>query len=359
MEFHTIESMAERISFKGDFLPTFKFRFTENYLDNINREQYEKELFVELFSNEELDFVINTNKYPFNFGSNLEQKIVWIRYSDPGIEQIQRFVEEFYPSSDWIIYLNKPKHRSIKSILHYHVVLRPQSEPLKLKKLITIFRHGHRQPITRFPVIESFIGANIDNSKDAETKICDAHLLECGFNHGVEFGLELKKIYQLNDSLTYDFVSSPVKRCVDTTKAVSIGLGIDLNEIKTDPVLKFVFSIQDYYDFDTYLKENYSELYSQYLSLADEIETHLGYRIKTPMDLYETHNGFLCYTNLGIDMKQFFDDNDHKKLLVLMKTLYNLFYEYCIKNIPSFSSSDKIINDLILIESGCDVRNSR
>ena len=146
MEFKSIEKTSITIRKRGFWRPLFKFRYRESYFDKTTRSEFENKLSHDVFGTSNADIVITRNAYPFPFDDGIEQYVVWIKDKDPGIENIKTVIEKMYPGFDYLVSINKPEYRSIKSILHYHLLLRSPVSSIKLKKLIVFHRHGNRSP---------------------------------------------------------------------------------------------------------------------------------------------------------------------------------------------------------------------
>ncbi|XWV26968.1 hypothetical protein QJ857_gp0081 [Tupanvirus soda lake] len=315
MEFETVDKMALTTSRKGTWKPLFKSRYNNNYFDFSKRDEYETDLKKRIFSNVSGNIVVSPNTYPFNFDPNIIQYVVWIRNSedDPGIESITKIIETMYPGKDYFIYINKMKGRSIKTIQHYHAMIKPISQPHYLEKIIVFHRHGNRGPIYKFPVFEKILGgSNFSND-------LDPILLPSGYYNATKFGSNLKNIYSLDEKFIENsiFISSPFKRCRETSKGIAVGFGLiedttvfDSDKLKIE-ILNTTKKVHTYTNI-------FEPIYEDYVGLMTELENILGIdnkysnnintyaeKIYALTYIYDYHSTLQCYKDLGIDIDQF------------------------------------------------------
>jgi hypothetical protein len=335
MEFKFIETTASTIKKKGYWPPLFKTRFTENYYDVSMRDEYEANLFERIFGNNNEKIIINLNTYPFNLGFGLTQYIVWIRNmdNDPGIDYITEFVNQIFPDMDYVVYLNKPEGRSIKTILHYHVIIKNSHEPIFLKKLIVLHHHGNTSPIYHFPFFEKILG------RSANT-LCNLNpnLLLCGFDKAIHFGTELKNIYELDQTLINNsiFLSLPFDECRETSKGIICGLNLAPNTIVIDSN-KLNLEIFSTVELFSQQITDMELMYDKYVDLMTQIETCVGLEHKytnnilTPNDkiialayIYDYHQSLQYYKDLGMNVDDFIDISHQKILADAYKNIYNI-----------------------------------
>ena len=90
---------------KGFWRPFFKKRIGGSYFNHNERNEYENNLRNRLFDNNTNNIIISENSYPFNFGENVEQYVIWIRdiNEDPGIEKISELIKNKYPNKDYLV----------------------------------------------------------------------------------------------------------------------------------------------------------------------------------------------------------------------------------------------------------------
>jgi len=226
MEFKTLNNLAAISIIKGHWKPMFKFRFNDTYFDINKREQYEKDLRIRLFQNNIHNIVITPNEYPFNFGDGIIQLVIWIRKTDPGIKTITDIIEKLYPDMDYNIIINKIQARSIKSILHYHAVLKIHDMPFCLKKLIIFHMNS-----------DELSGRTL------------TRLSPMGHKHATKFGSDLRRVYQLDDLFLQNIycLSAYSLQCRETMEDILDGLSAkkshahimstDILNFKIDPII--------------------------------------------------------------------------------------------------------------------------
>lgn len=337
MEFKTLLSNAEEAVIKGNWKPLFKYRFNEDYFDTNKRIEYETELRNKIFGNNRCDIVITKNSYPFNYGKDIEQYVIWIKNNDPGIIEIAKLIEKIYSGFDYIVAVNKIQTKSIKTIQHYHTVLKIPSVPSHLTKLVVFCRHANRTPIIKFPVIEKIFG-NTDMSHNP-----NANLLDIGRTNSIKFGNDLKNIYNLQNDFVKNsfFMSSPLLRCQETVKNIITGLGLPNEHISIVEKLKMLIPEK--------INQMVSEIcpFEKYQKLYEKICKSFGlsncskakYR---PLDLYDYYCSVQCYRDMNIDMRKFIDEQTENELALVAQEIYNViscyshvFYKDTIKELIS------------------------
>lgn len=317
MEFRTVDNSAKESLKKGFWMPLFKSRYNEKYFDKNRRREYENNLRKKLFSGGS-DIVISKNYYPFNFGNGVEQYVIWINdcKKDPGIKEIVDIVEKTYPNWDYNVYVNLCEYRSIKSILHYHAILKSPSEPFHLEKLIVFHRHGNREPIFTFPAIEKIINRSYPYAK----------LLPVGHENSYKFGSDLKNIYGLDKKFISNsvFQTSPVFRCVETIQNIMAAMGAK-NNILINKQLKPILS-----DEINNLSEKNIIFRTEYENILERLDDKFGFtkypnkdRNRRMMDIYDFHSSIQCYRDMGIDMEKYIDREFENTLNIACTELYN------------------------------------
>lgn len=200
MIFVTVENVSSHLIKKGIWRPLFKERFN-SYYNEQNRQEYELDLQNRLFSHNNDEIIILENSYPFIYGENEKQYVIWIKNenNDPGINQIVTMINDKFPEKDYIVHLNKMIHRSIKTILHYHAIIKEPSKPINLKKLIIFHTYGSG----------------------------------LSFSDSVQFGKDIREIYQLDNIFLSKifYSSSPDNIYIETKNGILKGLKIHTNII--------------------------------------------------------------------------------------------------------------------------------
>jgi len=346
MEFRTLENDTIESIKKGLWKPLFKNRLNDNYHDTYDRTEYELSLWNRIFANNDNEIIIRKNTYPFNFGEDTEQFVIWIRdiNKDPGIRNIVEMIKKDYLDKDYVIYINKISYRSIQSILHYHVIIKNPSAPFYLKKLIVIHNYGNTEPIIKFPVLEKLL-------PNQNLSINSNKLSQIGFINSINFGNNLKQIYELNDEIISDsiFLSNSINTCCETMKNIIIGLFGSDNQhiIQTDEILREMDNIS--------LKQNNNitiiEHIEKYNNILNKIETIFGSN-KTILNhknivssLFNNYSSLQSYNDMGTDYKNILDKNTQIEFDTTTKILYNLLVENYQKQLSN--QIEKFINYLI------------
>lgn len=325
MELKTVQTYVSKIKTKGHWKPLFKTRFVDfnYYIDD--KKRYENDLRNKLFRKIDHWIVICNNNYPFNLGEDLEQLIVWIRDGDPGIDFITKLVEKHYPGRDYIVSLNQYQYRSIKSILHYHVILKEPSPPFYLEKLIIFHRHANRGPISKIPVFEK-----LRNDGSVETSNIHLPLLPIGHQNALRFGKDLREIYSLSRQFLLRSIcfSSPYLRCIQTSQNVLKGLETNIDIIVNNS-LKFAIDTEA----PTLIGNlNESKCLSQhYLPLIKRLNEALQVEISDILEIHNIYSSIRCYRDLGIDVNQYLDPELEKELNEATYQVLNFFNKHCQK----------------------------
>lgn len=320
MDFKVADLCAEKNIKKGFWKPEFKSRFNNDYFDFSNRENYEKELRNRLFKNESDKIVILPNAYPFILSVKCEQFVIWINDAnkDPGIEKIATAIEQAHPQYDYHVLLNSEKYRSIKSILHYHAIIKLKEIPVKLTKLIIFHRHGNREAIVKFPIF------------DNTPYNFDASLLDIGKKNAYQFGKDIKNIYKIDQHLfnKFNFTTSPVKRCEETLENILNGLEIN-HKVYHWTKLYFghersVYQIIDQNPEMKLMNEKYSPLIEKICKLFN-IPENEKYSCHF---LYDIHSSIQCYKDTCSDIiNKFLTPELDKEINDATTESYNLFIQ--------------------------------
>ncbi|MEM0354243.1 MAG: histidine phosphatase family protein [Thermoplasmata archaeon] len=323
---------------KGYWKPMFKFRYNDDYFDKSRREEYEKNLRTKLFSREYLsdgqkydwkDIVITKNLYPYIFGDEVEQYIVWIKERDPGIKNIARIVGYLFPNYDYNIMMNMPEEQSIKSIIHYHVIIKKPSTSFCLKKLIVFHRHGNREPIFKFPIIEILRDLNFGLNPNAQ-------LLPIGRKNSFQFGHDLRKIYNLDKTFLENsiYLTSPLSRCRETLENIIRGLGGNNTIIILEDLLTHIDSglveILDLPQLDS-LYRNYKcsfDKIKRIFCIHPSTEDTWKSKFNFIYDIYNYYCSLQCYRDLGIDISQYIDESLESLFGKMAKKCYNFICHY-------------------------------
>lgn len=144
---------------RGYWKKLFKARYNDNYIGDQDHTNYEINLRRNIFEIDNEDIAIKPNIYPYLFGEQMQQYVVWIKdeKNDPGIDSLFDIINEIHPNMDIMVYINDPKDRSIKSILHYHAIVKNPSPPFHLQKLIILNSCRKNIPEIRVPLFDDMI----------------------------------------------------------------------------------------------------------------------------------------------------------------------------------------------------------
>lgn len=349
MEFQTINSLALRSKIKGNWKPLFKSRFISSNYEDTCKPDYENNLRNRIFNNSS-DACITHNEYPFNLGESVKQLIIWIsdEKSDPGINKISELIEFYYPNVDYTIIINKPENRSIKTILHYHAIIKEPSEKFYLKKLIIFHRHANRWPILQFPIFEN-------NMIIKTPKNIDVPLLFIGEQNAKRFGQNLKEIYQLDDNFLSKvrIISSPSLRCEQTSNHMLHGLQIN-NKITINYMMRYGAEQEA---IKTILNsDECKDLHKKYENLLNDIGKIIGLQLDDIMVLYDVHSSIVCYRDIGFQVNKYISIGLEKELNDATLHIHNFINNHLqdfskkeLSNIVSFANNFK--DNLILCSS--------
>ena len=339
MNFEVIGITSTILYKKGSWKPLFKSRFNDTYFDHSKRDAYESDLRTRIFgyTNDETnnkEVVVDLNAYPFNFGNDIKQYVIWFKNTPSySPEIIDKIINEHFPDEDCIVYLNKPINRSIKSIDHCHCIIKNPSPEIFLKKLIILHRHANRPPLISSKTFEKIMGNDPDNIRD---KNCD--LLPIGIENSVLFGKRIKEIYNLNSEFFSNaiYLSSPYHRCRQTLLAIISGLEVDSQPCLTDSKkLKQNF----FENFSIKKIKIIGQEYEKYVNLLNKVEDILCVvgikypeqcsiinKIRYLENLYTYHSTLQCYFNMGVDTDKYIDKNTQNELADATKYIHNLSY---------------------------------
>jgi len=277
-----------------------------------------------IFEDPNLDIVISPNKYPFSIGKNITQQIIWIKqwprnldWNKSNITEIVDLIDRTYPDMDYCILLNTPENRTIKSILHYHVMLKPMSEPdLHLQRLIVLHAGSSSEIVeTQNLLSDSLSGSSISGYRDA-----------------IRLGSDLKQIYQLTDTMLTNFVYYVSSNCLSkkTSKGVTKGLGLSSLEYDTELENKLGFVLGE--DDLNRIKEQLSDLstsnakyQSVFQSLKEQFQTE---------DLMTICESYLRLSDQK-DLDIFFTQEQHREITKTLTEIYNKILDNCLSQMKS------------------------
>ena len=335
-----------------------------------------------LIANINNNIYISKNIYPYKKPLGVEQYLLWVfdtnldNINHLNVYNIMQTHNIIKSDSEYIIWINKPKQRSIKTIKHFHILVRPGTirhltiKPLtirpltnnsirnnsRLKQLIIIARHGPREPISYLPNLKPFNNIDYYNPK--------AKLTDQGREYCKYFGSYMKKFYsEFNISNTkIKFYSSDYSRTIESAQYFSIGFFKNYipNITITDDlagILKRKQTIQPAY----YNYHNDIILETQSDTMDQMIFDILGYKITntrdyfdidSTLDVYRFHNPNIMDNLISNKL----DKSDLEKLESYLKEIsaeyyYKLFYQTKFTN----AFTDPLLNLIKEIISNPDI----
>ena len=312
-----------------------------------------------LIANINNNIYISKNIFPYKKPLGVEQYLLWIfdtnldNINHLNVYNIMQTHNIIKPDSEYIIWINKPKQRSIKTIKHFHILVRPNinltksnltksnltksnlTNP-KLKQLIIIARHGPREPITYLPNLKPFDNIDYYNPK--------AKLTNQGREYCKNFGSYMKLFYnQFNISnIKTQYYSSNYSRTIESAQYFSIGFFKNYvpNITITDDlagVLKLKHNAKP--DFFNY--HNNIILETQSDTMDQMIYDLFGYKItnirdyfdiESTLDVYRFHNLNIIDNLVNNNSINNLTKSDLEKLDLYLKEIsaeyyYKLFYQ--------------------------------
>lgn len=250
---------------RGNWRKLFKARYNSHYANNQNNINYELILRRQIFEVDNEDIVINLNNYPYLFGDNMQQYVIWIREeeNDPGIDWIFDTIKEMHPNMDIMIYINDPLDRSIKSILHYHAIIKNPSPPLYLQKLIIFNSCRTINPEFKIPLFEEIL---------YDRPIYEGDVLSNYYTDFTEYVHHLINTYELDTDFILQsiFLATPNQKYQKIPKLFADAFKMHAKSIH----------IVDYLDMENILLANeivnrndtYHHLYQKYSNVITHLE---------------------------------------------------------------------------------------
>jgi hypothetical protein len=276
------------------------------------------------------NIIITNNDFPYILPPKYKSYIIW-DLNDTPISQINIMLTNFVEHNQYIIWKNKKSNQSIKSLSHYHLVIREPICKLKLKQIIVVVRHGPRQPIM-IPCKFNKGVWNIDPNISYKDQIRKAALTPIGKSYCEFRGKELldgySSSFDFNSLIKNDILleSSFYDRTMESTIHFLAGCNININlqDIKQEDCLASDKS------FSPEQKVIYEEIINNFLLPLDTklfdnlIEKVTGFTVTGPKDYFDIHSTINCYKVHGYDLP----DNIYlidEKLEKLATLYYNLF----------------------------------
>jgi hypothetical protein len=314
MKFIVVQHTKDDIIIKGNWLPKFCQRVIP-YTDTIpDMDAHIENLRKDIFKNDD-DVVVTPNEYPYYSEIDSVNLIGWVneKFNNFNLEWFQKYVDQVYPNKDYLIWINSPENRSIKSIEHCHILLANPQPKRSLRKLTVFIRHGDREPIMTLKKYQIELTENGHHG--------NAQLTENGKKTARKIARQIKEIYQFWEIPRY--ATSPVSRCVDTINAIREELGN--NEIEEDERLHF------YYKEESYKKEYSCSPESKYFrqkykSLFKKLKEEFDFEHDYLIELYSLYSSLRCYYEAGYNL-----DNEldlFEELMGACREICNAYAKY-------------------------------
>jgi len=258
-------------------------------------------------------------------------------------------------NTEYMIWMNSKNQRSIKSINHYQIIVRPKIfniKERKLRKIIIVARHGPREPIDQLNKLDTF--RYMISNKNDPNSIVNAKLTKKGIKYCFNFGKYIKQIYgayfDFNIKKTLN-ISTDVNRTIESVKNFMYGL-FDKNihnkiELSDDLIGYITMNKKDRKEYEKYHKNMI--LINRSDSFDSKIFNILGYTISDVRDYFRIYSTLEVYKFHN----QSITDNWTKELDKQLKKCareyyYKLFYKTKFCNVFTdilLKKINKIINN--------------
>ena len=86
------------------------------------------------FESEDVYYVIRRNNFPYWLEPNIEHFVLWTS-EEFTREHVGKILNEKFPDSDVIYFTNTPDRKTVKSVCHYQIFVRPKASTLTVKKV--------------------------------------------------------------------------------------------------------------------------------------------------------------------------------------------------------------------------------
>ncbi len=301
------------------------------------------------------NIIITPNEYPYQIpNTNYKYYLLWdLSNSNLSISSVETIFKSKLLDKDYLIWKNPLIYKSIRTIEHFHIMIRPRQSSLKLKRLYVISRHGPREPIFN---VKNFISGYWDRTKNINYKeavyaanLTDLGKLYCNFI-GKLLGLNYSDDFDFNslNNLNTLIASTNFDRTIQSAILTLDGIGLTsvydnikiVNFIGSDTIL----TLQERKSYDEKMKNPQINWDVDLTSLNNEIKELTGIDVKNFRDYFDLACTMRCYEFNNYKMLS--DDNLNSRLLEIKPTIYNLStYYYNIVHNPKdifYSESKKI-----------------
>jgi len=276
---------------------------------NYSSQQIKENLLAKL-SNKFFDYykkinsniIITNNDYPYVLPPTYKAYVIWDISNNSSINYIDSLLINFHNNNDYLLWKNKQVYQSVKTLNHYHLVLREPKPKKKLEKLITIVRHGPRKPILLPSKFDNKYW-NIDPNITFQEQIRKASLTPLGKLYCEYRGIELYNSYiglfDFNKLKKSDIQieSSFFERTMESTIHYLAGCNININMediIQED-------SLASDRAFNSEQKAKYQETIDKFKininthDIDNLIEDVTGHKVTKPQDYFDLHSTINCY----------------------------------------------------------------
>lgn len=310
---------------------------------------------------------LTINNYPYRGPNNLKSYVIWVldnkKYNNKDIELLllkNSIINK--TKNDYIIYKNPILLKTVKSIEHHHLLIRNKDKinlkNINLKKLITIVRHGPREPLIFLSKLDNSMWKS--KNLDYNTQIYNAELTELGKIYSYYAGDELMNGYKNNINFSElkekeIFIGSTnFRRTIDTTENYLLGVGL-----KTNYNLNIVGNMELIKKFTTELEKldkmislDFDKCFLEKINL--KINEIFGLEIKNNKDYYNLYSVISIYKLHKILLPKEWTDELHLKLKDITINYYNKLF----KNELSLLIIDELLDIIVSLLNNEEIKFS-
>jgi hypothetical protein len=309
---------------------------------------------------------LTINNYPYRGPNNLKSYVIWVldnkKYNNKYIELLlikNGIINK--KKNDYIIYKNPILLKTVKSIEHHHLLLRNNNINLKnmnLKKLITILRHGPREPLIFLSKLDNSMWKS--NNLDYNKQVYNAELTELGKIYSYYAGDELMNGYKnnINFSELKDneiFIGSTnFSRTIETTKNYLSGIGLKVNYNlnivgNMETIKKFTTELEK---LDKIISLDFDKYFLEKINL--KINEIFGLEIKNNKDYYNLYSVISIYKLHKILLPIEWTDELDLKLKDITINYYNKLF----KNELSILIIDELLDIIVSLLNNEEIKFS-
>lgn len=293
---------------------------------------------------------LTNNLFPYNLPINSKQYLFWT-FKDKTHQDILNYLKQINiinKLTDYMIWINTDIWSSIKSVKHFHILIRPikfnpvYSLNLKqcLHKMMIIARHGPREPILVLPNLKPF---TTNDNRSVYQLIYEANLTDHGANYCMKFGKFIKEIYSPWIKFNKDkslFLDSGFKRTRDSSINFYSGLLLDKEDKSYFKEAKELIGDLDIHNLNNDI--NFDDIDRKIID--EQIFEILGYKIQKPEDYFYVMSTLDVYKEHSIELPLELT----KEIIKNITDLANEYYYRLFKNIKFCKKFLKSLRKLIL-----------